>query len=161
MSKTRIVALGTDHSGFNDHQEIMSYIKSADPTIDVVHYGCHSTQSMDYPDVAVTVAEAVASGKVDFGILICGTGIGVSLAANKVPGVRAALCHDVTTAKLARQHNNANILCAGIRTSGLLEIEEMIHAFLNEPFTYDERHQRRINKIHDTENKYFKEVSKM
>lgn len=146
-----VIAFGTDHSAFHHYEEIISYIKKAKPSVSVVHCGCYSADSMDYPDVAVEVAQTVASGKAYAGILICGSGIGVSIAANKVDGIRAALCHDVTTAQLSRKHNNANIMCAGVRTSGLLIIEEMIHAFLNEEYTKDPRHEQRIKKITEVE----------
>lgn len=156
MVGARVIAFGTDHSAFKDQGEIESYIKKVNPEIQVLHCGCHSAASMDYPDVATTVAEAVASGKAAAGVLICGSGIGVSLAANKIPGVRAALCHDITTARLAREHNNANIICAGCRTSGLLVIEEMIKVFLTEKFSEGTRHKQRIGKICGLEKRYSK-----
>lgn len=156
MPTPRVIAYGTDHAAFQQQAEIESYIKKVDPNIQVLHCGCHSGASMDYPDVVTTVAEAVASGKASAGVLICGTGIGVSIAANKVPGIRAALCHDITTVQLCRDHNNANILCAGVRTTGLLIIEQMIKIFLTENFPDAPNHRRRINKISSMEKKYSK-----
>lgn len=156
MTGTRVIAFGTDHSAFKDQGDIESYIKKVDPEIQVLHCGCHSAASTDYPDVATAVAAAVASGKAVAGVLICGTGIGMSLAANKIPGIRAALCHDITTARLAREHNNANIICAGARTSGLLVIEEMIKVFLTEKFSEGTRHTQRIRKLCELEKRYSK-----
>lgn len=156
MVPARVIAFGSDHTAFKRHDDLVGYIKKVDPTIQVLHCGCYSAEKMDYPEVAVKVAEAVASGKASAGILICGTGIGVSIAANKVPGVRAALCHDLTTARLCREHNNANILCAGIRTCGPLVLEQMIHAFLADPFPVNAHHERRIGKITGVERKYSK-----
>lgn len=150
----RIVAFGTDHSAYREHNELLNYIRGADPSVTILHFGPFTAESCDYPDIARQVAEAVASGTCDVGILICGTGIGMSLAANRVPGIRAALCHDVTTTRLARTHNNANILCAGIRTCGLLALEEMFEVFLSVNYSAEPRHQKRIDKMLAMEHMY-------
>ena len=113
------IVIGNDHAGFDIKQMIKdSMVKTLlkrNPDTSFQDVGCHSTDSVNYPDIARTVADWVAGGDADFGLLICGTGIGMSIAANKVKGVRAALCHDPYTAMMARQHNNANILCMGAR----------------------------------------------
>eukprot|EP00796_Vickermania_ingenoplastis_P004723 gene4723-3414_t len=157
----RRIAFGTDHSAFPYYEELLLYIKAADPTVTILRFNkwedVRARKACDYPSVARAVGEAVASGECDVGILICGTGIGMSLAANKVPGIRAALCHDVTTTRLARTHNNANVLCAGCRTCGVMAIEAMITVFLNVPFSEAERHSRRIARIEWMEERYMKE----
>eukprot|EP00796_Vickermania_ingenoplastis_P004722 gene4722-3413_t len=154
----RQIAFGTDHSAFPFHKELLQYIKAADPSVNVIVFNrpedVTTGSACDYPSVARAVGEAVASGECDVGILICGTGIGMSLAANKVPGIRAALCHDVTTTRLARTHNNANVLCAGCRTSGLATLAEIIHTYMTVPFSGDERHLRRIAMMEAMERQY-------
>ena len=138
------IAIGSDHGGYELKAILVSYLKESG--YDVTDMGCHSTQSVDYPDIARTVAESVAAGAFDKGILLCGTGIGISIAANKVKGIRAALCHDHLTALLAAQHNNANILCMGGRTTGPETARDMIDTWLNTPFEGG-RHVRRLEKI--------------
>ena len=120
--------------------------------LSVFDLGTYDTSSVDYPDYGRAVAEAVAGGECDRGIVICGTGIGISIAANKVPGIRAALVHDVTTAKLAAEHNQANVLAFGGRLVGPELALEMVSAWLNTPF--EERHQARLDKITSIENDY-------
>lgn len=147
------IAFGSDHAAYRDHAWLQAAIKAALPDAEIINFGPHTADPVDYPDVAQLVAQAVASGKCTAGILVCGSGIGVSIAANKVPGVRAALCHDVTTAELSRLHNNANIMCAGVRTTGSLIIEQMISVFLKTSFTHDPRHEKRIQKMTALESK--------
>ncbi len=143
------VAIGSDHGGFRLKEEIKSYL--IEKGYDVDDFGCYSEESVDYPDFAKKVAEAVAKGDYGFGVLMCGTGIGISIAANKVKGIRAALCHDGLTARLAKQHNNANILCMGGRTTGLETAKDIVDNYLSHEFEGG-RHLRRINKIMDIEN---------
>jgi ribose 5-phosphate isomerase B len=107
-------------------------------------------RSVDYPDIATPVAEAVARGEYDFGVLICGTGIGMSITANKVPGIRAALCHSIFTARMAKEHNDANILCLGGQVVGIELAEEILRTYLESKFQ-GERHARRVGKITDFE----------
>ena len=113
--------------------------------IEVVDVGCYSAESCDYPVYAKPVTEAIQSGDADLGILICGTGIGMSMAANKEKGIRAALCHDTFSAKATREHNNANILCMGARVVGPGLALMIIDTFIDTPFSNDERHIRRIS----------------
>ena len=113
-------------------------------------------ESVDYPDYALKVAEDVAAGKCEKGILICGTGIGMCIAANKVKGIRCAHCSDTFSAKATRMHNDANILAMGERTIGLGLALDIVDCFVNTPFSGDERHVRRLDKIAEIENKYFK-----
>jgi ribose 5-phosphate isomerase B len=137
------IALGCDHRGFNLKRAIMSLITEAGHSFE--DFGGYDTTSVDYPDIAQKVAEAVAGGRFDYGILVCSTGIGMSIAANKVRGIRAAVCHDLFTARRARQHNDANVLCLGgdVVTQGLGEI---VQTFLNTSFEGG-RHARRLEKI--------------
>lgn len=114
---------------------------------EVEDFGTHDTTSCDYPDYALACATSVAQGKNEAGIVICGTGIGVSISANKVNGIRCALCSETTSARLTREHNNANMLAMGQRTIGVEVMKEIVHTFITTPFSNDERHQRRIDKI--------------
>ena len=142
-SKPRI-ALGADHAGFRAKETIRKYLEGAGYEVDDV--GTWSEESVDYPDFARAVAERVASGKNPLGVLVCGTGIGVSIAANKVEGIRAALAHDSQTARRAREHNNANVIALGGKVVGDDEAIEIVQEFLNATFAGG-RHQRRIDKI--------------
>lgn len=138
------IAIGCDHRGFALKELIMPLLQNAGHSYQ--DFGCYSTDPVDYPDIAQKVGEAVASGNSDQGILICNTGIGISIAANKIKGVRAALCCDVFAAQRARQHNDANVLCLrgeNIDTKSALEI---VKAFLAADFEGG-RHLRRVNKI--------------
>ncbi|MBL4932687.1 MULTISPECIES: ribose 5-phosphate isomerase B [Clostridium] len=145
------IAIGSDHGGFNLKGEVIKYLEQK--SIEYKDFGTTSTDSCDYPDYALKVAEAVAEKEFEFGILICGTGIGISIAANKVPGIRAALCHDTFSAHATREHNNANILAMGERVIGPGLAIEIVETFLKAEFQGD-RHQNRIDKIKAIEEKY-------
>lgn len=142
-SKPRI-ALGSDHAGFHAKETIKKYLEGAGYGVDDV--GTWSEESVDYPDFARAAAERVASGENPLGIVVCGTGIGVAIAANKVEGIRAALAHDSLTARRAREHNNANVLALGGKVVGDDEAIAIVQEFLNAQFAGG-RHQRRIDKI--------------
>jgi len=142
-SKPRIV-VGADHAGFRAKEIIKSFLEGAGYQVDDV--GTHSEASVDYPDFARAVAERVAAGSDSLGVVICGTGIGVSIAANKVEGIRAALAHDSLTARRAREHNNANVLALGGKVVGEDEALAIVQEFLAAQFAGG-RHQRRIDKI--------------
>lgn len=143
-----MIAIGSDHGGFELKTHIIKYLEGQG--VELFDFGTYSEDSCDYPDIAEKVAKAVANGEYEKGILICGTGIGISIAANKVKGIRAALCGDVYSAKMTRLHNDANILCLGGRVTGR-ELAFMIcDTFLNEKFEGG-RHQTRIDKIHAIE----------
>jgi ribose 5-phosphate isomerase B len=149
LAKPRI-ALGADHAGYPVKEAIREYLEKAGYPVD--DQGTWSDESVDYPDYAKAVGELVAAKKDDLGILVCGTGIGVSIAANKVPGIRAALAHDVMTARLAREHNDANVLAMGGRVVNDTLAVEMVQTFLSTAYA-DGRHQRRIDKITHMEKK--------
>lgn len=138
------IALGADHGGFELKEKVKKHL--LEKNIEVVDFGTHSTESVDYPQFGHAVGHAVANKEVDFGIIVCGTGIGISLAANKVPGVRAALCTNTTMARLTREHNDANILAMGGRIVGDVLALEMVDIFLSTEFAGG-RHQKRIDAI--------------
>ena len=137
------IVIGSDHGGYELKQEVMDHLKKRG--IEVIDVGCYSAESCDYPVYAKPVTEAIQSGDADLGILICGPGIGMSMAANKEKGIRAALCHDTFSAKATREHNNANILCMGARVVGPGLALMIIDTFIDTPFSNDERHIRRIS----------------
>ena len=134
-----MIALGSDHGGYGLKQEVIKHLEERG--IEYKDYGCYSEESCDYPIYGKKVAEAVA------GIIICGTGIGISISANKVPGIRAALCHDCFSAQATREHNNANILAMGARVIGPGLALKIVDTFLDTPFSNEERHVRRISMI--------------
>jgi ribose 5-phosphate isomerase B len=138
------IAIGADHAGYAAKEEIKNVIRALGHQI--VDEGTTSDQSVDYPDYAAKVAHAVTSGEAERGVLICGTGIGMSIAANKVPGIRAAVIADEKSAELSRKHNDANIFCAGARMTPLPRIAESLKMWLQTPFEGG-RHQNRVNKI--------------
>jgi len=143
------IAIGCDHRGLNLKQFVIKLIAEAEHSYE--DFGCYTTESVDYPDIAKKVAEAVTRGYFECGILICDTGIGMSVAANKVKGIRAALCHDAFSARRARQHNDANILCLGAGEEEEQEpVAEIVNAFLTSEFEGG-RHRRRVDKIRKME----------
>ena len=142
-----MIALGCDHGGFELKQEIMRFLE--EKKISYRDCGTYTKDSCDYPEYARKVAEQIRSGECEKGILICGTGIGISIAANKVKVIRAALCHDCFSAEATRLHNDANILCMGGRVVGPGLALKIVDVFLNTPFSGDERHIRRIGLIEE------------
>ncbi len=143
------IAISSDHGGNNLRREIINLL--AELGVEFVDFGPDSNESVDYPDFAAPVANGVASGNFDRGILICGTGIGMSIAANKVKGIRCALVHDVFSAKATREHNDTNILAMGERVIGAGHAREIVATWLNTSFEGG-RHERRIEKIMELEN---------
>lgn len=138
------IAIASDHGGFELKENIKKYLEERN--IEVMDLGTHSEESVDYPVYGKACGEAVANGEADRGIVCCGTGIGISIAANKVKGVRCALCTDVTMAQLTRKHNNANVLALGGRTTGLQTALDITAAWLDTEFEGG-RHQRRIDML--------------
>ena len=147
------IAVACDHGGLNLKNAVIEYLKANG--YDYEDFGTKTFDSCDYPDYALPAAEAVASGKCDKGILICSTGIGVSIVANKVNGIRCAHCHDVYCAKFTRLHNNANMLAMGEKVVGVGYAMQIVEAFLTTEFEGG-RHERRVAKITDIEKKYGK-----
>ena len=146
------IAIGCDHGGYILKDEILNYLHKNG--YEVIDFGTSSDQAVDYADYGETVANCVVSGKADFGIVMCGTGIGISISANKVPGARCALLSDVFSAKATRLHNDANMVAMGGRVIGAGLALEILDAFLHTSFSGDERHVRRISKINGIEKKY-------
>src|SRR5690554_4037024 len=145
------IVIASDHGGYLLKEHIKKYLE--DNKYDIKDFGTHSLESVDYPDFAQEVAEAVAQGQYDRGILICGTGLGISIAANKVRGIRAAVVSESFSAKMSRLHNNANILALGGRVVGPDLATEIVEVWINTPFEGG-RHERRVNKISQIEEKY-------
>lgn len=145
------IAIGCDHGGFELKNEIIKFLQNE--RYEVKDFGTYSTSSCDYPDVALPVAEAVVSKEYEIGILICGTGIGIGIAANKVPGIRAALCSDTFSAHATREHNDANILTMGQRVVGVGLALDIVKTFISSKFEGD-RHKNRLDKISKIEEKY-------
>ena len=142
-----MIALGCDHGGYALMQEVITYLEKEN--IAYQNFGTNSESSCDYAVYAKKVAHAIANKECEKGILICGTGIGISIVANKVKGIRAALCGDCFSAKATREHNDANILAMGARVVGVGLALEIVRVFLNKPFSYEERNIRRISQIED------------
>jgi len=140
------IAIGSDHAGYILKQAITSQLK--DSGYDVEDFGTHSTASVDYPDIGAAVAKAISEKKADRGILICSTGIGMSIVANKIGGVRAALCDSEETARLSRSHNDANVLALSGAFTPPEKAKGIVDAFLSTEFAVGDRHGRRIDKIH-------------
>ena len=138
------IAVGADHAGFDLKESLKAWL--LEHGYEVQDVGTHSTESVDYPDYAVQVAEAVASGKAERGLLICGTGVGMAIAANKIPGIRAAFCPDLFTARMSREHNDANILTLGARIMGRELALEILSLWLATDFAGG-RHTARLEKI--------------
>lgn len=147
-----MIAIGSDHGGVELKEAIKCFLNKEQK--EYKDFGTFDQDPVDYSDVAAEVAKAVAKGDFSSGIIVCGTGIGVSIAANKVPGIRAALCTDSYMARMAREHNNANILTLGGRVVGVGLALEITKVFLDTPFSNAERHESRINKIKAIENEY-------
>lgn len=137
-----MIAIGSDHGGFALKQAVMKHLN--DRGLKYKDFGTYSEESCDYPEYGRAVALAVASGECERGIAICGTGIGISIAANKIPGIRAALCGDCFSAEATREHNDANVLALGARVVGEGLALKIVDTFLDTPFSNDERHVRRI-----------------
>ncbi|MBQ8375023.1 MAG: ribose 5-phosphate isomerase B [Clostridia bacterium] len=148
------IAIACDHGALNLKKAVIAYLEKNGH--EYKDFGTYSNESCDYPDFAVRAAEAVASGECDRGIVVCSSGIGVSIVANKVPGIRCAHCHDTYCAKYTRLHNDANMLAMGEKVVGIGMMEEIVHLFLNTEYEGGERHDRRIAKIKAIEEKYCK-----
>ena len=139
------LAIGSDHAGLNLKNHLRDMLREEGH--EVSDLGTNSPESSDYPDFAERVGKAVMAGEAELGVLVCGTGVGVSIAVNKIHGIRAAAVSEPVSARFARSHNNANVVCVGERIVGGAVAEEIVHTFLETPFSEGERHVRRINKI--------------
>ncbi len=142
-----MIAVGSDHAGYEMKEALKEHLKERG--YEVTDFGTNNTDSCDYPEFAKAVAKEVASGNAEKGMLICGTGIGMSMAANKVKGVRAAVFSDEFSAQATREHNDANIICMGARVIDLEKATKLLDIFLDTPFSNGENHIRRIGKLED------------
>lgn len=142
-----MIAIGADHGGFELKEKVRAFLD--EQGIAYKDFGAYSTDSVDYPDYAKKVGKAIQEGDCEQGILICSTGIGIGIAANKMKGIRAALCHDLMTARLTKEHNDSNVLVLGGLVVGPGLAMEIVKTFLDTPFSNVDRHQRRVNKIEE------------
>ena len=142
-----MIALGSDHGGFALKEQVRGYLEGKG--YEVKDLGCYSLDSVDYPSYGHAVGKAVASGECEYGIVICTTGIGISIAANKVPGVRCALCSEPYSARMTREHNNANVLAMGGGLIGTNMAFQIVDTFLNTEFSVEEKHHRRVNLLEE------------
>jgi ribose 5-phosphate isomerase B len=149
------IVLGSDHAGFALKQEVATVLKKDGH--EVVDVGAYSSAPSDYPDFAEAVAKAVLEGRGERGVLVCGSGVGASVAANKIPGIRAAICHDVYSAHQGVEHDDMNVLVLGGRIVGPALAQELVWAFVSAQFSNDERHVRRLDKVKAIERRYAKE----
>ena len=139
------VAVASDHAGYPLKKETVTILQKSG--YEVLDLGTHGTESVDYPDYAKALGEAIQTGKAERGILFCGSGVGASVAVNKMRGIRAGLCHDTYSAHQGVEHDNINVLCLGARVIGGAVSEELVKAFLSAKFTNEERHLRRLEKV--------------
>jgi ribose 5-phosphate isomerase B len=146
------IAMGADHAGFELKRDLAAVL--AQQGHDILDVGTHTTAPVDYPDIAEAVAMAIRNGQVDRGIIICGSGAGVTVAANKFPGIRAAVCHDTYTTRQAVDHDDINVLCLGARVIGASLARLLTETFLEATFSADDRHLRRLAKIDAIESRY-------
>ena len=148
------IAIGSDHAGYELKENLVSFLKGLGH--EVVDLGSHSTDPVDYPDYAEAVAKEVAGGGAHRGILLCGSGVGACVVANKIPGIRAGTCHDTYSGHQGVEHDDMNVLVLGARIIGTEVAREIVQAFLGAEFSKEERHQRRLNKLLDIEKRYSK-----
>lgn len=146
------VAVASDHAGFPLKDEVMRVIREAGH--EVIDLGTDSTQAVDYPDFAEKLGSAIVDGKAERGVLVCGSGVGACIAANKIDGIYAGLCHDTYSAAQGVEHDNMNVLCLGARIIGPAVVPGLVNAFLGAQFSTDERHRRRVGKIQKIEQKH-------
>jgi len=146
------IAVGSDHAGFALKQEVAALLEKDGH--DVVDVGTCSTEPVDYPDYAEAVGQAVLDGRAERGVLVCGSGVGASVAANKLPGIRAAICHDTYSAHQGVEHDDMNVLVLGGRIVGPAVVPELVRAFVGARFTGEERHVRRLDKVKAIERRY-------
>lgn len=149
MSEVKVIGIGNDHAAVEMKFQIKKFLE--EKGYKVINYGTDSDGSCDYPVYGEKVGRAVADGEVDAGVLICGTGIGISIAANKVKGVRAAVVSEPVSARLTKEHNNANIIAFGARIVGIETAKEIVSAWLDAEYIGSGRHERRVNMIHEIE----------
>ena len=149
------IAIGADHAGFELKENVRAFLQKAGH--EVIDLGTHNLDPVDYPDYAEAVGRSLREGKAERGIVICGSGVGASAAANKIPGIRAGLCHDTYSAHQGVEHDDMNVLCLGARIVGQEPAREIVRAFVAASFSGEERHARRLAKVQAIENRFCRE----
>lgn len=152
------IALGNDHCGYSMKAEVRRVLEVLGCTI--IDHGCHSEQPVDFPDIARLVCDTVRSGEAERGIMVCGTGVGAAIAANKIPGIRASVCHDIHTAHQCVEHDDVNIMCIGAQIIGPWLAKDLIPAFINAEFSVEVHFRNRVRKLHDLELAAARELQK-
>ncbi|WP_078555257.1 RpiB/LacA/LacB family sugar-phosphate isomerase [Bacillus alkalicellulosilyticus] len=150
------IAIGSDHCGYEMKKVLLPLLKTLG--CEYVDYGCHSTESVDFPDIARTVCDVVRSGEFDRGIMVCGTGVGAAIAANKIPGIRASVCHDIHSAHQCVEHDDVNVMCIGAQIIGPWLAEDLIRSFVEAKFSTEEHFRRRVKKLHELEKQSAQEI---
>ncbi|GGH82421.1 ribose 5-phosphate isomerase B [Pullulanibacillus pueri] len=150
------IALGSDHCGYELKVSLLPYFERMG--YEVSDFGCHSTEPVDFPDIAQQVCDGVRKGSHKRGIMFCGTGVGAAIAANKIPGIRAAVCHDVHSAHQCVEHDDVNIMCIGAKIVGPWLVEDLIQAFISATFSSEKPFRRRVKKLHEMEIQYAMEL---
>ena len=151
-----IIALGNDHAGFSLKSDVLQYLKKA--KVEVIDCGSYDANPVDFPDIAKKVCQLVLEGKADRGLMVCGTGVGASIAANKIPGIRAAVCHDYHSAHQCVEHDDVNVICLGAQIVGSWLAEDIIKAYLEAQFSTEKHFQRRVQKLKEMEYQYALEL---
>ena len=151
-----IVSVGCDHAGFPLKAKVVEYIKALG--IEVIDHGSYTPEPVDFPDIARTVCDSVRDGQADRGIMVCGTGVGASIAANKIPKIRAAVCHDIHSAYQCVEHDDVNVMCIGAKIIGEWVAKDLIEAFLKAEFSTEVHFRRRVEKLHQLEIEAAKEL---
>lgn len=152
------IALGNDHCGYTMKAYVCEVLEALGCTI--VDHGCHTEQPVDFPDIARLVCDTVRNGKADRGIMVCGTGVGAAIAANKIPGIRAAVCHDIHSAHQCVEHDDVNIMCIGAQIIGPWLAKDLIPAFIKAEFSVEEHFRTRVRKLHEMELSAARELQK-
>jgi ribose 5-phosphate isomerase B len=143
------IAIGSDHCGYEMKKALLPVLEKMGCVI--TNYGCHSTEPVDFPDIARQVCDAVRSGQQERGIMVCGTGVGAAIAANKIPGIRAAVCHDIHSAHQCVEHDDVNVMCIGAQIVGLWLAEDLVRSFIQATFSTEEHFRRRVGKLRQLE----------
>ncbi len=151
------LAVGGDHAGFPLKGPVIEFLKAEGHTAQ--DFGTHNAEPVDFPDIAQVVCDAIRKGEADRGVLVCGTGVGACIAGNKVPGIRAALCHDVYSAHQCVEHDDVNLLCIGAQIVGIRLVEEILRAFLSAQFSTEAHFRRRVDKLAEMERRAARELS--
>jgi ribose 5-phosphate isomerase B len=152
-----IISLGCDHAGFSLKDHVKEHLNSLGH--EVIDHGSYTLEPVDFPDIAKKVCESIKNGDSERGIMVCGTGVGASIAANKIPGIRAALCHDIHSAHQSVEHDNVNVMCVGAKIVGEWLIRDLITAFLDAEFSTEPHFRRRVEKLHLMELEALKEIT--